>query len=149
MIFLFRFLLKEGCVLLILQTNGGEVEAQKSLLCSPERVTVFVVRCGKSPRVSAALSGCAEVICAGTRGSSKISVSGKEKEPWPRIKALRLPFISKTSPASSLHLYPTMKEIREHPLSLTQTRHPSWSLCSSQHPSPCHLPCPRGWPNYP
>lgn len=58
MIFLFNFCWKWNCVLLILQTNGGEVEAQKFLLCSPERVAVFVVWCGKSPCVSAALSYC-------------------------------------------------------------------------------------------
>ena len=49
MIFLFNFCWKWNCVLLILQTNGGEVEAQKFLLGSPERGSVFVVWCGKSP----------------------------------------------------------------------------------------------------
>lgn len=83
MIFLFKFLLKEGCVLLILQTNGGEVEAQRSLLCSPERVTVFVVQCGKSPCVSAVLSCRTKVTCAGKHGSNKISVrEGEEAMAW-------------------------------------------------------------------
>lgn len=50
------------------------MEAPKCILGSPERVAAFVVRCGKSPGVSAAVSRRARVICSGKHGMNTISL---------------------------------------------------------------------------
>ena len=57
------------------------MEAQGFLLGSPERVSMFVVRCGKRPCVSAALSRRTRVICSRKCGMNTISVQEKVMEP--------------------------------------------------------------------
>lgn len=96
MIFLFNFCWKWNCVLLILQTNGGEVEAQKFLLGSPERGAVFVVWCGKSPVYLLHCHVVPEWFAVGSVGW----IQHLHKRKWWShslwIKDLNLPFISKT-----------------------------------------------------
>lgn len=57
------------------------MEAREFLFGSPERVSVFVVRCGKRPCVSAALSRRTRVICSRKCGMDTVSVQEKVMEP--------------------------------------------------------------------
>lgn len=150
MIFLFKFLLKEGCVLLILQTNGGEVEAQRFLFCSPEREAVFVVchvgkvlvyllYCHAAPKwLAQGNTGQKRFLCQGRRRShgleSKTSVCPSSLRPPHPPPSIFIPRWKKCKTA----LWAWPKQV-------------IWAEVLVTHNAPCFKAGDRVrvWPNYP